>query len=319
MRCTPGEMVMENISMTAPEGTEKEIVAELPVFIVNPIAGAGLAEELFARAEKKLRALGMAYRVMRTERPGQASELAKQAIEDGARYIISVGGDGTLSEISSAVCGQEDVKLGILPFGTGNDFAACVSIPTEPEEAAELIFRGTAKRTDLGSANGRIFTNVAGFGFDVDVLRSVEEHKGRGGRGMLPYVLGILDAILHRKKIHCRVSIDGQEQELDALIVTACNGSRFGGGMIVAPEAVPDDGLFDICIARWVGFFRLVTLLPKFIKGKHIGKKPVIYCRAKSLTVTTEGKFTVELDGELNESTPLECRILPGAMNIVRP
>ena len=293
--------------------------AQPMVFIVNPIAGSKQCEELFAKAEARLKERGAEYRVLYSEHPGHSIELAKQAIAEGADYIVAVGGDGTISEVVSVIVGRPGVRFGVLPFGTGNDFASAIGIPTEPEKAADLLLDGKAFPCDLGRVNAKYFTNVAGLGFDVDVLRSVEKHK-KGKSGMLPYVIGIVDAIMHRHKIHCFVSLDGgEEEEMDALIITACNGRRFGGGMVVAPEARPDDGLFDICISRWVGFFRLLTLLPLFIKGKHVGKKPIIYKRARTISVRTEGEFTVELDGELIEKTPVTCTVMPGALRVVRP
>ncbi len=297
----------------------REYAAELPLFIVNPIAGSGHCKEKFEQAAEVFKKRGMQFRVKITESEGHAAVIAKDAAEAGVRKIIAVGGDGTLNEIVSAVSGTEGLVLGILPFGTGNDFASAIRIPTDPVKAAELILDGEARNCDLGKANGRIFTNVCGLGFDVDVLRNTEKHK-KGRSGMLPYALGIVDSILHRKKVHAFVSIDGgEEMELDSLIMTVCNGISFGGGMKVAPEAKQDDGLFDICIAKWVGFFRMIVLLPKFIKGKHLGKKPVIYTRCREITIRTEGRFTVELDGELIEKTPLSCSILPAAIAVIRP
>ena len=288
-------------------------------FIVNPVAGSEQCMKLFEKAEAHLKERGACYETLISEECGQSVELAERAIENGAELIVAVGGDGTVNEVASVVCGRPGVKFGILPFGTGNDFASAIGIPTDPERAVDLLLDGKAIPCDLGTVNSKVFVNVAGLGFDVDVLRSVEKHK-KGKQGMLPYVLGIVDAILHRHKIHCLVRLDdGEEEEMDALIITACNGRRFGGGMKVAPEAKQDDGLFDICIARWVGFFRLMTLLPLFVKGRHVGKKPIIYTRAKSISVRSEGEFTVEVDGELIEKTPVTCTVLPGALAVVRP
>lgn len=302
-------------TVCAYEEAEKEAI----VFIVNPVAGTGACSKLFEKAEEKLKREGANYSVLRTERRFHAVELAEEAINSGAKFIVAAGGDGTVNEVVSVIAKHPEVKFGILPFGTGNDYASALKIPTDPEAAVELLLKGEVRPSDLGMANDKVFTNVAGLGFDVDVLRSVEKHK-KGSQGMLPYIFGIVDAILHRTKIHCFISFDGgEEEEMDALIITACNGRRFGGGMLVAPEAKPDDGLFDICIARWVGIFRLLSLLPRFVKGKHIGAKPVIYTRAKSITVRAEGEFTVEMDGELILNTPVECRILPGALRVVRP
>lgn len=305
---------MENNSRNAGAASESRIV-----FIVNPVAGTGRCMELFAQAEAHFKAQNVRYRVLNSEYSGHSVELAKQAIAKGERFIVAVGGDGTVNEVVSAVYGVPDLTFGILPFGTGNDFASSLNIPTDPEAAAALLLEGQVKRCDLGLANGRVFTNVCGLGFDVDVLQSVEKNK-KGKQGMLPYIMGIVGAILHRSRIGCRIKIDDNEEiAMDALIITACNGRRFGGGMLVAPEAKQDDGVFDICIAHSVGLFRLIGLLPKFVKGKHIDKKPVIYTRGRKITVQTDGEFVCEVDGELILKTPLTCEVLPGALPIIRP
>ena len=216
-------------------------------FIVNPVAGSGRCSALFERAKAVFEEKKARFEYFFTDSPGHAEKLAADALLRGVKTIVAVGGDGTVREVASALC-EKGAALGILPFGTGNDLASALSIPAEPEAAAELILSGKARATDLGRANGRVFTNVCGLGFDADVLARTEKHK-KGRTGMLPYLLGIVDSVLHKRKIRAHISIDGgAEQELDALIITACNGKRFGGGMLVAPEAKQDDGLF---ISAW--------------------------------------------------------------------
>lgn len=289
------------------------------VIISNPCAGSGRCEVLLEAALKRFDEEGLRYRVIKTERPYHATELALAALEGGAETLIVAGGDGTLREVASALAGKEGVEVCILPFGTGNDFASALNIPTDPREAAELALYGEAKKCDLARANSTVYTNVCGLGFDVEVLKRVEKHK-KGRKGMLPYALGIIDALFNRKKIRARISIDGGETlELDTLLITLCNGRRFGGGMLVAPDASAGDGLIDVMIVKWIGFFKMIVLLPLFLKGGHIGKKPVIHCRARSIRVETQDENTVETDGELIERTPLLCEILPASINVVRP
>ncbi|MBR3297877.1 MAG: diacylglycerol kinase family lipid kinase [Clostridia bacterium] len=287
-------------------------------FIVNPTAGSGKCAERFEKVEAFFAKKGVPFEVFYTRAAGHAEELAARCVRDGYETIVSVGGDGTLRETASALAGTNAV-LGVLPFGTGNDFASVLRIPENDEAAAELLISGEAKPTDLGMANSRLFANVCGIGFDVDVLARTERHK-KGRSGMLPYLLGIVDAILHKRRVRCRITLDGGEELVkDALLVDICNGRRFGGGMLVAPGAEPDDGLFDVCIADYLGFFRILTLLPSFIKGRHINNRRVIYTSASSVRVVTDEENIVQLDGELIESTPLECRLLPGAVRILRP
>lgn len=310
---------MVDLNDTAELGIENSKHDRSPIaFIVNPIAGGGSSMALFGRARAVFAENGVETELFFTEYPNHAQALAAKALEKGFSRIVAVGGDGTAREVASAVF-SSSAALGILPFGTGNDLASALNIPTEPEAAARLILNGSALPTDLGMANGRIFINVCGLGFDADVLKKTEKHK-KNRKGMLPYLLGIMDAILHKRRLRARIVLDcGEETETDALLITVCNGRRFGGGMLVAPKAEQDDGLFDICIAKYVGFFRMLTLLPSFIKGKHIDKKPVTYTRARRITVHTDTPETVQLDGELIETSPLCCEIIKNAIRIIQP
>ena len=170
----------------------------------------------------------------------------------------------------------------------------------------------------MGIANGTKFTNDCGIGFDVDVLINTERHK-KGRKGMLPYFLGIVDSLFHRKKVHAKIKTDSIQYEGDIIISVAGNGKRFGGGMLVNPDAEVDDGLFDLCIVRWVSLFTFLRLLPLFIKGKHKNKAPVTNIRTQSFTIETDSECIVELDGELIEKTPLTCSIIKNALRVVRP
>ena len=193
-----------------------------------------------------------------------------------------------------------------------------MNLPSEPEAAIDLLLSGEAKYIDMGIANGTKFTNVCGIGFDVDVLINTERHK-KGRKGMLPYFLGIVDSLFHRKKVHAKIKTDSIQYEGDIIISVARNGKRFGGGMLVNPDAEVDDGLFDLCIVRWVSLFTFLRLLPLFIKGKHKNKAPVTNIRTQSFTIETDSECIVELDGELIEKTPLTCSIIKNALRVVRP
>lgn len=289
------------------------------VFIVNSSSGTGKCAARFESVKKVFDDAGLSYSVVFTKAVGDAAALCKTAVNSEAEMIVAVGGDGTVREVASEIYAHGCMEMGILPFGTGNDFAAALDIPSDDKSAAELILFGSAKSCDLLNVNDSICTNVCGLGFDVEVLRNTEKHK-KGRSGMLPYALGILSALLKRKRIRARVSIDGGAPEsVDALLINACNGKRFGGGMLVAPEASAYDGKIDIMIAKWVGLLKMVLLLPSFIKGGHIKKKQVLYMKATELSVETDEAFTVQADGELIERTPLHVKLIPNAISIIRP
>jgi len=288
-------------------------------FIVNPVAGSGRSEENFALVETLLKEKGVPYEVLRTKAPLEATELAKAALEKGAKRIVAVGGDGTVNEVATALCGTE-AAMGILPFGTGNDLARSLSIPSEPRAALASLLGGKVRRMDVGKANERIFVNVAGLGFDVRVLLAMDKYKKRF-RGMLPYLLGVMDVLIHLKPVKARIEADCEEgprhYDLDCTIVSVGNGRYFAGGMKVLPQAELFDGCFDVGIIEKVSPLRLLRLLPLFVKGRHLHFPIVKYFRARRIRVFCEGEQQIQVDGEVCSSTPVEFSILPGAIGII--
>lgn len=288
-----------------------------PYFIVNPIAGGGAAAEKFEKVRRFLEERQVDHGFVLTERAGESSSLAEEAYENGERFIVAVGGDGTVNEVASALYTKPDVIMGICPFGTGNDFARVLALPTEPEQAAEVLISGSPRPTDMGIADDKPFINVAGMGFDVDVVINTERYKQRFS-GMIPYLLGIIRSMTHLKGIPVKIEADGELIEETVLLLAVANGSHFGGGMAVAPNADAADGLFDVCIIKKVSLFNFLRLLPLFIKGRHVGKKPVRMLRASSVELECESK-PMQLDGELGPYAPACFKVLPGALNMMLP
>lgn len=288
-----------------------------PYFIVNPVAGGKKAVEAFEAIADYLRSRSIDFGYVFTSHAGQAGELAEAAYLSGERFIVAVGGDGTISETASCLYTKSDVIMGICPFGTGNDFARVLKLPTEPEAVAEMLLGGVPSPVDIGMANDKPFTNVGGIGFDVDVVINTERYKARF-HGMLPYLMGIIRSLVHLRHVSVTITADGESFSDDITICAVGNGSHFGGGMAALPEAKADDGLFDVCVVKRVGVFKLLRLLPSFIKGRHINKSCVRYFRAAEVTVDCE-RTPMQLDGELGQYTPVKFRVLPGALTLMLP
>ncbi len=288
-----------------------------PYFIVNPVACGGKCAEMFGEVRDYLDGLGKEYALVETEAANQSARLALEAYAKGERFIVSVGGDGTLSEIVSALYDKKDVTMGLLPFGTGNDFARALSIPSDPKTAARILLEGEIRPIDAGLAGDKPFINVGGLGFDVDVVLNTERYKGKL-HGMLPYFLGVMRSMTHLNRVPVKLIADGKVVEETALILSIANGTHFGGGMNVAPNADPSDGYFDVCMIKSISLPTFIALLPKFLKGRHVGKKPVVYFKAKEILVECE-RTPVQLDGELGEYAPTCFRVLKGALNMVLP
>ena len=251
-------------------------------FIVNPISGSGRGRRDFARVEALLRERGAAYEAVYSEHPGHAVALARAAVEAGERCIIAVGGDGTVNEVASVLV-NTGVVMGVLPFGTGNDLARVAGFPEDPEAAVDTLLAGRTRRMDAGMANDRFFLNVSGFGFDVDVLVNTERYKEKYN-GMLPYLLGIVRTLSHLRRLHLTVTHDGVSESFTGVLVTVGNGQYFGGGMHAVPSADLYDGLFDVLVIKNLSLLRFISLLPCFIKGKHMGNPVVHHFRTAELS-----------------------------------
>ena len=284
-------------------------------FIVNPTAGMDRAKDSFKEVCAMLDEMNMDYSFDYTKNTGHATELAVAAVKRGERYIVSVGGDGTLNEVAQGLVNTEAV-LGVLPFGTGNDLAKALDLPTDPREALTVLLLESPRRIDVGIANDRMFFNVSGFGFDVDVLIATERYKKRF-RGMIPYLMGIVHCLAHLRTLHLTIKDDGREWQRDALLISVGIGTHFGGGMNVLPLSDPFDGLFDVCVVKKLSVLRFIRLLPAFIKGGHTGYKEVEYFRTDHLEVSCPEHSLINYDGELSSDTPVTFRLLPGALNIL--
>ncbi len=287
-------------------------------FIVNPISGAGRAKAGFETVQQLLDARGVKYEWAYSEHPGHAVTLAQQALEAGFTRIVAVGGDGTVNEVASALAGK-DVVLGVLPFGTGNDLTRVVGFPADPARAVETLLGGRVVPMDAGEANGMIFVNVAGMGFDVDVLVKTNQYKERFARGMTPYLLGILSALSHLKTLHMTIEHDGETIQTAGIILSVGNGQYIGGGMRAVPMGDPFDGYLDCVYVERVSVFTFLRLLPGFLKGKHIGLPVVHHFRTRELTVSLSETCVLNYDGELKSQTPAVFRVLPGALRVLVP
>ena len=266
-------------------------------FIFNPVAGNGASAQVFAQMEALLRARNIDYSFSRSEYPGHAHDLTREALLAEHECIVAVGGDGTVREVAMEMVGS-NVPLGMLPCGTGNDMVRALHVPSEPEAVLDILLNATPKWMDAAEANGKLFFNIGGFGFDVDALINTERYK-KYLKGMAAYLAGLFHTLSKLRLIPVRVTTPEKTFTCNALIVTACNGTHFGGGMNAAPLADPTDGLLDICIATDVNKLTVLSLLAKFVKGKHVGLPVIHYFKATEITVDAGLALPVQVDGEV--------------------
>jgi YegS/Rv2252/BmrU family lipid kinase len=294
--------------------------------ILNPIAGRGYG----AKTEPGLRSLleeeGVDFELVRTRGPAHASELAEQAVRDGFEVIVAAGGDGTTHEVVNglmrAADGKEAGTLGVIPIGSGSDFANTVGVPADLRGACRRLAHGTVRVVDVGvvrlaGAPARYFDNTVNVGFGGRV--TVEARKIKRLRGIALYLPAVLRTIfLHYQAPRLVIEYDDQELALSSLMVSVCNGSREGGGFFVAPDAEPDDGLFDLCIVGKVGRLGMLGLIPYFMRGTHIDREPVTMTRANRVRITSPDSLVAHVDGEIlcTDGHEIEFEILPRALRV---
>ncbi len=292
-----------------------------PFFIVNPAAGNGRAIAVWRRVEPLAASLG-GCEARFTEGPGHAGELARQAAEKGHDRVVVLGGDGTLNEAGNGLVGT-GAALAVVPAGTTNDWVRTFGIPADVREATVVAYRGRLVRTDIGLAVGvRYFFNMAGIGFDAEVAHRVNRHGSvlKTVGGTLPTVIALLGTLLAYRAPAARLGLDGETVEVPSLLLCAAGvGRHIGGGMMMLPEAVADDGLFDVLWARGMGRLEVLRLLARVYSGGHTADPRVLTARCRRLTVTSERPLALHLDGEVVGTLPVTLEIVPEALDVVVP
>ena len=298
--------------------------------ILNPTSGRGRAARLRSRIERALHASSLDFTLLQSERPLHAVELALQAVRDGFETVISAGGDGTLNEILNGLMqaraeGLPNPALGVIGIGTGNDFAASLDLPRKIEDAVSAIKGNLRRKIDIGLLKGcdfpqgRYFANCVGIGFDA--AGGVLAERITWTRGLLAYLIAALQNIfIYYKAPTLKIQLDSETIHMPSLLVSIMNGTRIGGGFHTAPDAKPDDGLFDLCIAEEVSRPRMLTLLPHFLKGTQATQPEIAMKRSRQVTLTaTKGGMPVQVDGELlaDNCRELSVEILPAQLEVI--
>lgn len=285
--------------------------------IDNPVSGGGGHTELVRRIRAALEERGETVRLFETRGEGDGERLCAQALTEGCGHVVCAGGDGSLSDAVRALAGS-DATLYAVPCGTGNDFARAFGLPKDPFGAFLAQLDGEPARIDCGAVNGRPFLNVAGSGFDVEVLRRTEELKASypGGQAYRRALLSVLGSYEARE---IEVCADGGEAETGRYtVVEVANGQYIGGGMRVAPGAGMTDGLFDVVKIGRVPARTIPLLLPLLIAGLHVYAPFVRVARARRVTLRRRG-MTVNIDGRLEDMDEARFEVKPGALRMMRP
>lgn len=296
--------------------------------ILNPAAGRGYGAKAEPEVRKYLAAEGVCFDLVKTEGPWHAAELAARAAKDGFETIVGAGGDGTANEIINGLMTASHngttPKMGVIPAGSGSDFASGVGLPLDLQEACRRLARNRATAIDIGRVivpgqAPRYFGNVVGIGFDGAVL--METLSMRRLRGLPLYLIAVLKAIfLHYEAPIMTIDYNGQRLEMPTMLISVANGPREGGGFSIAPEAKPDDGILDLCIARKVSQLTMLRLIPHFLRGTHVNLDPITMAQTEGVTVTSPDGLVAHVDGEIlcTDAREIQCEILPGVLKVCR-
>jgi diacylglycerol kinase (ATP) len=308
--------------------------------IVNPLSARGRTCQRWDAIKEIIRHYFTEFKYIFTEKPRQATEIARYLLKDGFDLIIGVGGDGTVNEIANGYFHQDsqqaingDASLAIIPSGTGSDFVRSQRIPRDFKRSIETIKNSGVKAIDVGKItfnfdsaeaerSSAYFVNVADFGLGAEVSRTVAAVPS-SKRGPFSYYLGLLSTIRNYKSKKVKVVIDGTEEISDRFLIGAvANGSIFGGGMIIAPGAKPDDGYFDLVLVEDMGRFEIIKSSTRLYTGTLPQHPKVKVKRVKNIKVypaeTDEGldqTVNIEYDGEIGKSIPAEFEIIEKSVN----
>jgi len=295
--------------------------------IVNPVAGAYSTRRKWPLISKLLKRIGLSFDFEYTEGVGHAIELARAAASDGYRYLVAVGGDGTVNEVANGILYSTHAAktaLGVVSTGTGSDFVRSAGIPRDYATACSALTSSRRLSIDVGvveyQSEGqtlqRFFVNAAGAGFDAAVVKETERLPKFFG-GTIPYVAGLLRTLFSYKNKPVEVKIGDEVESGRVLSVVVANGGYLGGGMHIVPGAELGDSLLDVAIIGDMGKFELLKELPKVYKGTHVNHPKFKMKKATHVTVESPEPMLVYADGELLGECPASFWVVPAALSLV--
>ncbi len=294
----------------------------IPLFL-NPVAGRGRAGRTIPQVTRLLDSVGLVHVLVASESVGDLETKVFDAVSAGAEKILVAGGDGSIHEVVNGILRSgRPIELGVIPIGTGNDFAKACSIPVGWEDAiTELAGRlqsnTPARLIDAGRMNDRFFANGAGIGFDAKINRIARDIQWRIGD--LVYLAAVFKGIMDGVTTpHVTMKFSGQTVEGPITLANISNGAWVGGMFHIAPMARNDDGELDLVIAGAVSRLRIMALLPKLMLGTHIDQPEITHSRVTRCEITATAPVPSHLDGEVQPlQSNFEIEILEGALRLM--
>lgn len=287
-------------------------------FIINPIAGGKggkKTKKVVSILDKILLEKKVEFCFHFTTHKGHAKELTKTLIDGGATDIIVVGGDGTLHEVINGFTNFDKINLGLIPCGTGNDFACAVNIPLDTEKALNIILDEQPKFVDfmqLGKVRG---INIIGTGIDVDVLKRYNKLKKKT---KFNYTGCLIKTLFNFNYTEFSAKIDNKEKNYRSFIACVANGHVYGGGIPVCPPANPTDNKLNFVAVRSMPKLKIIGAFLKLKKGKILSLKQAEHFECQKVSINTSEPCTINVDGELYENLPFDVEIVSNTLKMYR-
>ena len=285
--------------------------------IINPQGGKGKSLKALAKVEQLLKEKNVEYAVHKTEYAGHATEIARELSKTPDTKIIMMGGDGSFNEILNGIENFDNVTLGIVPCGSGNDFIKKSGHPLDTEKALEVVLNGKEEYCDYIQLDDRRCLNVLGGGMDVDVLLNYATRKH--GPAKVRYYMSLFHVLAHARFHHLRLTVDdGEPMERSVFMIGVGNGGIIGGGIPICPSADPYDGELSIVVVNEMKKSKILVELPGFLSAKHV-KKPyteVFSGKKLRLEVLDDSKF--EVDGEIFDGTDVHAELIHDKLRIFK-
>ncbi len=320
------------------------------VFIVNPAAGNGRGTKVWREIECVLQQHDVKYQVLFTTDVGHARELTKRLLQETTsgvypEVVVAVGGDGTVNEVVNGFfqAGESmnstypdqsgnnkrtpySCKFGYIPAGSGNDYARGHGIPQNPLEALKLLLsESTSSFIDVLQIGNRVAANSIGCGLDGQIAKTTNQaaYKNLLNRlhlGKLSYVLSLIRVISTYRPSAATLTVDGMEFNLSKVwFICAANIPYYGGGMKICPNAMPHDGIAEICVVSGISRWELLLVFPLVYSGKHVKHPAASFYSGNSIEIVSTTPLVVHTDGEvLSEDVPIKIQVLPGRLHIIR-
>ena len=296
------------------------------VFLVNPASANGKTGKQWPQIARAAHAAGLRGEALFSERPGQLADIAREAADDGATLLVVVGGDGTVHEVVNGIAGREGVELALIPRGTGWDFARTHAIPKRLAGALRIAREGTARAFDVGRATYHAdgtqrsawFANMASVGMSGAVAAKANSTtKALGAKTSYLLALGVVFAGWQNVRLTVAVDSERRDALMEDAIVAV--GRYLAGGMMITPDAEPDDGLFDVLLIGDVTKTELVRVMPKIYRGKHLPHPKGEVLRGTTVSIEADSPLPIQLDGEQPGTTPVRFELVPDAIRLRVP